>query len=336
VTGIAEPGAVGRILGLDVGGTKVALAVADAAGGLLARRQRPLDPSGDGRADLARIAAEAKVLIAEAGGGPLRAIGISAPGPLDPAAGEIGTPPNLPGWLRVPVVRLLADALRAPAFLENDANAAALAEWRFGAGRGVDDLVYLTMSTGVGAGVIAAGRLVRGTACSAGEIGHAPVEWGGAPCACGLRGCLEAYVGGAAWTRRLRALAPETSRALALAGERVALTPEHVVAAAQEGDAFARAELARYVEYLARAIVPLVFTLAPRRIVLGTIPSAAGDALCFAPLRARVRAALWPALASALEIVPSALGDERPALAGVVVALEGLRSATPPDPGFPR
>lgn len=335
MTGVADE--AGRILGLDIGGTKVALAVADRAGRLLARRRRPLEPSGDGRADLARLAAEAGVLLREAGGeGPLVAIGVSAPGPLDPDAGEIGAPPNLPGWVRVPVRAVLAKALGAPAFLENDANAAALAEWRFGAGRGVDDLVYLTMSTGVGAGVIAGGRLVRGVACAAGEIGHAPVEWGGAPCACGLRGCLEAYVGGAAWTRRLRALAPDASRAVALAGGRGALTPEHVVAAAREGDAYSCAELARYVEYLARALVTLCFTLAPRRIVLGTIPAAAGETLCLAPLRARVHAALWPALAREIEILPSSLGDDRPYLAGVGVALEGLRGPTPPDPRFPR
>jgi len=337
VTGIADRPPTGRLLGIDVGGTKVALAVSDAAGRPLARLRRPLEPTGAWQRDLERIAADAKRLLREAGGeGAPAAIGISAPGPLDLAAGQIDGPPNLPGWVRVPVCDVLSAALGAPAFLENDANAAALAEWRFGAGRGVGDLVYLTMSTGVGAGIVAAGRLVRGAAASAGEIGHAPVVWGGEPCVCGLRGCLEAYVGGAAWTRRLRAIAPETSRAVALAGARIALTPVHVVAAARDGDAFSCAELARYVEYLARALVMLCFTLAPRRIVLGTIPTAAGDALCLDPLRQRVRAALWPGLAREIEIVASGLGDELAFLAGIGVALEGLRELTPPGPTSPR
>jgi len=357
VTAIADRPGARRLLGIDIGGTKVALAVADAAGRPLARLRRAIEPSGSWQRDLDRIVADAKRLLREArvrtperaGGawvasgepsapgapedaGVLVAIGISAPGPLDPVAGEIAAPPNLAGWVGVPVRDVVAEALRAPAFLENDANAAALAEWRFGAGRGVDDLVYLTMSTGVGAGVVAAGRLVHGATASAGEIGHTPVVWGGEPCACGLRGCLEAYIGGAAWMRRLRVLAPETSRAVALAGGRDVLTPEHVVAAARTGDAFARAELARYVEFLARALVTLCFTLAPRRIVLGTIPTAAGDALVLDPLRARVRAALWPALAREIEIVASGLGDELPYRAGIGVALEGLRATTPRDP----
>jgi glucokinase len=323
VTGVSD-----AVLGIDIGGSKVALALADRAGRLLACRRRPLAPSGSWERDLEILVGDARAVLAEgrAAGAPARiaSVGVSAPGPLDPERGSIGAPPNLPGWRSVPIARFLGERLEAPVVLENDANAAALAEWRFGTGPRVASLVYLTLSTGVGAGVIAGGRLLRGAACSAGELGHAPVEWGGLPCACGLRGCLEAYVGGAAWTRRLRAIAPEGSRALALAGGREAVAPEHVVAAAREGDPFARAELARYVEYTARALVGLCFTLAPERIVLGTIASAAGEELCLAPLRARVRAALWPVLAREVEIVASSLGDELPFRAGVAVALAGL------------
>jgi glucokinase len=233
-------------------------------------------------------------------------------------------PPNLPGWEDVAVIETLRVALRAPVFLENDANAAALAEARFGAGQGARDVVYLTMSTGVGAGIVLDGRVHRGLAWSAGELGHAPVEWNGEPCACGLRGCLEAYVGGAAWTARLRAIAPAGSLVVAHAGARERATPEHVVSAARAGDAFALAEMSRFVDWLARGLVWIAFGIAPEVIVLGTIPSAAGEALCFAPLRARVRAHLWPVLATQLRIVPSALGPRLPALAGVSVALDAL------------
>jgi glucokinase len=175
------------------------------------------------------------------------------------------------------------------------------------------------------------GRLHRG-ALGAGEVGHAPVEWEGEPCACGLRGCLEAYVGGAAWARHLRATAVPDGRVAALAGGRDRIRPEHLLAAAREGDAFALAELARYNDYLARGLVAIAFMLAPERIVLGTIPTAAGDALCLDPLRQRVRAALWPGLAREIEIVASGLGDELAYLAGIGVALEGLRALTPPGP----
>jgi glucokinase len=155
----------------------------------------------------------------------------------------------------------------------------------------------------------------------AGEVGHAPVEWDGEPCACGRRGCLEAYVGGAAWTRRLARTTPAGSRVAALAGGPGQARPEHVVEAAREGDAFALSELERYNDYLARGLTALVFVLAPELIILGTIPSAAGEELCLAPVRAQVQARVWPRLARDLRIVPSGLGPELPYLAGICVAL---------------
>jgi glucokinase len=294
-----------------------------------ARLRRPTEPSGDARSDLARIAADARRLLAEAGvaSGELAAVGVSAPGPVDPARGAIVRPPNLPGWDVVPVRDLLAEALGAPVRVENDANAAALAEWRYGAGRGYQDLVYLTMSTGVGGGLVLGGRLHAGARGNAGEIGHLPVEWDGEPCACGLRGCLEAYVGGAAWTRRLRRIAPPAGRVAALAGGREFATPRHVVAAAREGDAFALAELGRFNDYLARGIVALVFVLAPQAVILGTIASAAGEALCFVPLRERVAQRVWPLLGRDLAILPSGLGDALPDHAGIAVALQSLAAS---------
>ena len=215
---------------------------------MLARSRRPTEPSGRPEHDLARIADDARQLLAKAGvsASEIAAAGVSAPGPMDLARGHLIRPPNLPGWDDVPVRRLLAEALGIPVHLENDANAAALAEWRFGAGRGFDDLVYLTASTGIGAGLILGGRLHRGQGGNAGEVGHVPVEWEGLACACGLRGCLEAYVGGAAWSRRLSEITPEASRVAELAGGRERARPEHVVAAAKEGDAFARSEIERF------------------------------------------------------------------------------------------
>jgi predicted NBD/HSP70 family sugar kinase len=173
----------------------------------------------------------------------------------------------------------------------------------------------------VGGGLILGGRLHRGIFSSAGEIGHTPVEWDGERCACGLRGCLEAYVGGAAWARRLRTQAPPD---WCPAEPRESLSPKHVVAAAREGDAFALAELDRYNRYLARGIVQVTFTVAPQLVVLGTIPTAAGEELCLRPVRARVRERLWPFLADALQIETSRLGPELPALAGLSAALEGI------------
>jgi glucokinase len=263
-------------------------------------------------------------LLTDAGVGRDRiaAIGVSAPGPVDVRNGEVVEPPNLPGWGRVPLAAWIEAGLGGPVALENDANAAALAEWRFGAGRGHRDIVYLTMSTGVGGGLILAGRLYRGHHGNAGELGHITLEAGGEHCACGLRGCFEAYAGGAAWAKRLREVTPVGSTVAELAGGPERVTPEHLVAAAHSGDAFALGEFARWRETVARGIATIAFAFAPERVVLGTIAVAAGEDLCFAPLRARVRELIWPDIAEGLEIVPAALGDRLADLAGICAALE--------------
>lgn len=325
------------VLGIDIGASKTLLALGRCEGEILAQRRWETPADADPQAALDRIAHEAKRLSREQGIDPaaLRAVGVCAPGPFDPSRRALARPPNLPRWHGYPLAAALEQRLGAPVWLENDANAAALAEWRLGAGRGVDDVVFLTMSSGVGGGLILGGRLQRGAAGQAGEIGHLCVEAGGEPCACGLRGCLEAYVGGLAWGRRLRALAPATSRLREwAAGDPRGPGPEHALAAARAGDAFACAELERFVRYLARGIAALLHTVAPQRILLGTIAVAAGESLCFAPLRREVERLAWPQIAAGCEILPAALGPDLPAHAGLAVAWQGLASLRE-SPGAP-
>jgi glucokinase len=315
------------LLGIDIGGTKIEFSLGEESGKIHRRFRRATQLSGQAETDLRRIAEEARHLVGAAGARPedLAAVGASVPGPLDLDAGLVLNPPNLPSWDRAPVRDILAEELGCPVFLENDANAAALAEWRFGAGRGFSHLVYLTMSTGVGGGLILGGRAHRGVFAGAGEVGHMLVEWNGELCGCGLRGCLEAYIGGACWTRRLREITPSSSRVAALAGRPENVGPEQVVEAAREGDEFALAEMDRFNNYLAQALVNLTFLLAPEIFVLGTIAVAAGEELCFAPVRERVAARTWPSLAANLKIVPAALGNQLADYAGLSVAIEGLR-----------
>ncbi len=313
--------------GIDVGGTKVAFSVGDAEGHVRASRRRPTETSGDARRDLARIAEDVRAVAGEAGVAveDLDAIGVSLPGPLDAERGLVLNPPNLPGWDRAPVREVLEGSLGRPVHIENDANAAALAEWQFGAGRGANDLVYLSMSTGIGGGLVLGGRLHRGIHSSAGEVGHVPIEWDGEPCACGLRGCLEAYIGGGSWIRRLARITPPESRVAELAGGPQHARPEQVVEAAREGDAFALAEMERFNDYLTRALVQLTFVLAPEIFVLGTIVAAAGEELCLAPVREAVRAHTWSFLGRELRIEPSGLGRRLPELAGLSVAAAARR-----------
>jgi glucokinase len=321
------------VLGLDIGGTKTAFVLADTRGEIVARARRPTVLCGDPRTDVQDMARAGLALLDEVGAGPgdLAGAGAAVPGPIDFGAGVLQHPPNMPGWESVPVRDWLSEALGCPVALENDANAAALAEHRFGAGRGHDDVIYLTMSTGVGGGIVAGGRILRGEGGGAGEIGHTPVEWGGEACGCGMRGCLEAYVGGACLTRRLARVTPPDSEVARLAGGADLARPEHLVEAARGGCAFALAEMERFTDYLARGIVPLAFTLDPGVIVLGTICVAAGEALCFDPLRRKARERLWPDFAERLRVVPAELGAELPYRAAVCAALGSLE----PEPLTP-
>lgn len=309
------------LLGIDLGGTKVAYTLADSDGQIRARRRDPTPGTGAAATDVDVLVKTVQALCAEHGGEVPTSVGLCVPGPLDQAKGLVIRPPNLAGWTEVPIAAWLEERLGCTVHLENDANAGALAEWRYGAGRGVRDLVYLTMSTGVGAGLIVDGHLYRGRRGTAGEMGHVAVEWPGEPCACGLHGCLEAYVGGRAWAQHLRATAPDSARVIALAGAREHVSPEHLLGAAREGDAWACEEMERFNHYLARGIAQLVFMLAPERVVLGTIVAAAGEELCLAPLREEVARRVWPHQAPDLRIVAGELGDDLPHRSAIAVAM---------------
>lgn len=317
-------------LGIDIGGTKIALALAESArspADLRAHARHPSPATGDVERDLAAIVGFADALLDEAGlaRSDLDAIGLSVPGPLDRPAGLVVRPPNLPGWASVPIRDHFARAFGCRVELENDANAAALAEWKMGVGQGSHDFVYLTMSTGVGGGIILGDRLHRGRIGSAGELGHVPLVPGGERCACGQRGCLEAYVGGAAWTKRLRRTAPDASLVTRLAGDAASITTHHLLEAARRADAFALAELETFNTHLAHAIAWLAYVLAPEVVALGTIVAAAGDELVLDPVRARVREAVWPHQAPYMRIEAATLGDALADWAGLVVAFEADR-----------
>lgn len=290
---MAQGNETDRVIGVDIGGTKMAVSLWSGEAKRLERCEFPTDPSGPDP-NIASLIREARVLL---GRDPVRAIGVSVGGPLDPVSGTILEPPNLPGW-RVPIRSIMEDAFQAPVFVENDANAGALAEWRFGAGRGVDDLAFLTMGTGVGAGLIIGGRLHRGHRYLAGEVGHQIIVRGGRPCGCGKRGCLEAYTGGSGIAGRLMEEWPGGPR-----------SAREVVFLARDGNARALEFLRETAGHLAHGLVNLVFILDLRRIILGTIVVGAGP-LILDPLREKLGELLWPDFSRGLEVVPSALGKE--------------------------
>jgi glucokinase len=327
-------------LTVDIGGTKTACAVATGDGEILARREHHTPLTGGPEACLQRIARDLRRVLRAAKAqlaAPLTSIGVAVGGPLDTRTGIVYSPPNLPGWDAVPVKDFLQQAFGLPAFVENDANAGALAEHRFGAGRRARNLVYLTLGTGIGGGIIMDGRLYRGTTDDAGEIGHTTILPDGPPCLCGKRGCLEALVAGPAIAKRAQRLAQDhpnsgmwdIPRRGARHGARRSpppgrdiktLTSETALTAARQGDRAAREVWRETGHYLGIGIANLIQVLNPQVIVLGTIAVHAGEML-LRPTRRSAREHTWPRAWKAVRIVPAKLGSKVGDLAALCCAL---------------
>jgi glucokinase len=307
------------VLGIDIGGTKLAAGIVDAEGKILARGEVPTIAREGLEPVLGRIIGLGRDLLKRAGGETaVRRIGIGCAGPVDIRAGKVFTPPNLPGWIEVPLVQRVEAGLGLPAVLENDANAAALGEFRYGAGRGARSLVYLTVSTGIGGGIILDGKVWHGLKDAAGEAGHMTVCPDGPLCGCGNRGCLEAMASGPSIARRARE-AVAGGRATRLR-EVPEPTSADVVRLAKEGDDVAREVWDLAVGYLGIGVAAVITILAPERVVLGGGVTTAGDFL-FDPLRAEVRRRVKLVPVESVPILPAALGPDVGILGAAAVAM---------------
>lgn len=319
--------AAGRyVVGGDLGGTRFRVALADEAGRFLFRTSCLTEADQGLDAVLVRIKAMIREALASAPG-PVEAIAIAAPGPLDPWKGVVYRPPNLPGWDEVHLKEILEADLGVPAHVGNDANLAALAEWRFGAGRGYEYLVYVTVSTGIGGGVIDRGHLLLGCGGGAAEVGHMTIEVNGPRCNCGNRGCLEALASGTAIGRRAVELlqAGASSRMLELAGGRLdRVTAEVVVEAARAGDAVA-AKVVRAAGYaLGVGLTNLMHLYDPQIIVLGGGVTRAGS-LIFDPMHEAMEERVMQAFRGRFKVVQAELGDDVGVYGAVALALSQLR-----------
>ncbi|GIV17841.1 MAG: N-acylmannosamine kinase [Armatimonadota bacterium] len=310
------------IVGVDIGGTKVACVLADVEGHILARQWQPTRVHEGWQAVVQQLFEMTERVMEGVSREQVRGIGISCGGPLDSQKGVVYSPPNLPGWDAVPIKRLFEERFGLPTRLENDANATALAEHRFGAGRGTRNMVFMTWGTGIGGGLILDGKLYRGANDLAGEIGHTTVLLDGPLCGCGKRGCLEALASGPSIARRARELADESPESLLwqrTSPEEV--TAQHIVEAASEGDTFARFVLAEAATYMGIGIANVAQILNPERVVLGTIAVKAGD-LVLEPLRRALEVHAWSRVREVLQVVPAELGDRAQDLAAVCLWLE--------------
>ena len=311
--------------GLDLGATKILSLVVDAADSVLAEDIRPTLGAEGPDAVIARMAASLRESLSKAGLSEqqLTAVGVSAPGPVDHVHGVVTYPPNLPGWRDVPLASRLQQALGVPCFLENDANAAAVAEHRFGAGRGARHMLFITVSSGVGGGIIIDGALYRGVSGGAGEVGHIILNEDGPPCGCGRRGCLEVYSSGLAIARDGNELAAKNpdSRLARIAAENPPLTAEAIHRAARDGDRVAREIIAGAGYRLGEGIASLINILNPELIVLGGSLIKMGD-IYLGPMREAAASGAFPQHWRDVRIVEVALGDQSPALGAASLAAD--------------
>ena len=281
-----------RVLAFDLGGTQLRAALVDASGTVLSRAAAATDRQGGPKAVLLQM----RELAAEAGfdraTADIAAVGISAPGPLDSATGTVIAMPTLPGWEDVPLRAEAGKAFGLPVVLENDGIAAAFGEWKFGAGQGCSHLVYVTVSTGIGGGVVADGRLLHGRRGMAGHIGHMMIDRNGPRCGCGGTGCFEAMASGTALNKAARAAGFANAAA--------------VTAAARAGEAAALNILAAEADWLGYGFASLLYLYSPERLIVGGGVAAALD-LMLPRIRAKMDS-LAMAPFRAVEIVPAMLG----------------------------
>lgn len=312
--------------GFDIGGTKCAVSLGRSDGQnmqILERREIPTP--GTWLETLEALFARAEDMQKKLGE-PLDACGFSCGGPLDAVRGVVLSPPNLPTWDHVPVTDMASERLGVPAFLENDANACALAEWRWGAGRGSDSMAFLTFGTGLVAGLILNGRLYRGANGNAGEVGHMRLAQFG-PAGYGKEGSFEGFCSGGgiaqlAGTLGRRAIQNGCTPLYYLGGWDV-LTTKKVAEAARKGDPTAIAVFEQCGEKLGEGLALIVDMMNPQQIVIGSVFARCEELIRPTMEKAMARECL-PASLRAVSVVPAMLGEQIGDYAALCVAEYGL------------
>lgn len=311
-------------LGVDLGGTKTALCIGTEDGVILEKVQFP---TGDPDETIEKILFEGKRLI---GNRKIHGIGISCGSPQDSKNGIIQAPPNMPQWIDVPIVKILSEAFGAKAWLANDANACALAEWKYGAGRGVENMLFLTFGTGLGAGIILNGKLYEGTNGMAGEIGHIRLENKG-PEGYGKCGSFEGFCSGGGIARlgkekALLALNAGTPYRFCDTEERIeSLTTKDIALAAHNGDENALAIFREVGTRLGQGLSILIDAFNPERIVIGSIFARAED-LIRPSMEEVIQRETLESNRKCCSIVPAALGESIGDMAAVSLAVLGWNS----------
>lgn len=320
---------VGVVAGVDLGGTNLRVAVADRSGSTAGFVTSPTEAASGPEAVIDRIVSMVRRSLAQANidKTSLVAVGVGAPGPLDSIAGVIHeAPTNFPGWTNVRLADRISTALGVPVFLEKDANAAALAEYRYGKNCGVANMLYITVSTGVGGGLILNGEPWRGAYGTAGEFGHMTVDFEGPLCGCGNRGCIQKVASGpniAAWV--LSQISAGETSLVSDAVENGVVSGRDVVRAAINGDEVSIAALDRAGRAVGFGIVSLAHLVNLELVVVGGGIANAGG-LLLDPIMQTVSSHVLDSTASSLRVVPWSIGEEVGVLGAVALAYSRMGS----------
>jgi len=310
------------VLGVDLGGTKILSLCLDPDLNVVSRDYRPTDAGEGVDGVLGRMAESAR---AAAGGRPIAAVGVSTAGTTNPTTGTVHTSPNMPGWRNVRLRDMLAERLALPVWIENDANAGALAEHRIGAGRGTRHMVLVAAGTGIGGGLILDGKLYHGASGGAGEIGHMQLDLEGRQCSCGRRGCLEALASGWALDLSAREIAQASPEGLVASfARREGVEPDGRILdlAAAAGDPEADAALRKAGRFFGDGLTNLIHLLNPELVVVGG--SLRKSEVYYRTALEVVEREAFPQHLADVRIVEAELGDEAPAMGAALVAFEKL------------
>ncbi|WP_030917798.1 ROK family transcriptional regulator [Streptomyces sp. NBC_01527] len=314
---VSLSGDAGIVIGVDFGHTHLRVAVGNLAHQVLAEESEPLDVDASSAQGFGRAEQLVKRLIEATGISPGKVIGVGlgVPGPIDVESGTLGSTSILPGWTGINPSEELAARLGVPVYVDNDANLGALGELVWGSGRGVKDLAYIKVASGVGAGLVIDGHIYRGPGGTAGEIGHITLDESGPVCRCGNRGCLETFTAARYVLPLLRpSHGPD-------------LTMERVVQLAREGDPGCRRVIGDVGRHIGSGVANLCNLLNPSRVVLGGSLAEAGE-LVLAPIRDSVSRYAIPSAGRQLSVLPGALGARAEVLGALALVLSEMGDST--------
>lgn len=322
ITGLITKGRdMAKRIGIDVGGTNVKIALVDDKGKIIYSNSVPTYAKMGYEYTVNNIKQAIKDLMKETNTTPkdIEGIGFDFPGQVDCKTGVVKLAPNIPGWVNVPIAQMIEDEFHIPTRIDNDVRCAALGELKFGAGKGCENFICITVGTGIGSGLVINGKVVRGASNAAGELGHIKLQMNGGPiCGCGDTGCLEAFASGpsiVAMAQDYIKGGKSTKFREMAAAEGGEITPYMVAKAAEEGDPVAKRIFEIVGEYIGIGLTSVINLLNPEKVIIGGGVAEAGD-LLLDPIRRTIRERAMVVAGSAVEIVPAELGNS----AGVIGA----------------